>query len=295
MDQYSNNLGKNGHILMRADKFCYNFAAHMKQYLIFTLLLIGLSAYSQDIVTHKKSNKGDFYIYWGWNLDSFSNSDIHFEGANYNFTLYNVVANGRQSHFGFDPYFEPTKVTIPQYNFRIGYFISDHFDISIGVDHMKYVMLSNQTVKINGYIVDSKNHDGVYVDDNIKLTRDFLQYEHTDGLNYINAELRRTDHLLKFSFLDISFTSGLGAGALIPRTNATLLDYDRHDEFHLAGYGLDALIGIRIKIYKSLFLQTEFKVGYINMPDIRTTYNIVDKASQDFFFAQNNFLFGFKF
>jgi hypothetical protein len=31
-------------------------------------------------------------------------------------------------------------MTIPQTNFRMGYFISDHYSLAIGVDHMKYVL-----------------------------------------------------------------------------------------------------------------------------------------------------------
>jgi hypothetical protein len=37
------------------------------------------------------------------------------------------------------------------------------------------------------------------------------------------------------------------------------------------------------------------KAGYINMPDIRTTMNVRDKASQHFEFFQYNILFGGQF
>jgi hypothetical protein len=33
-------------------------------------------------------------------------------------------------------YINPVKMTIPQTNFRIGYFINDHYSIALGVDHM---------------------------------------------------------------------------------------------------------------------------------------------------------------
>jgi hypothetical protein len=38
------------------------------------------------------------------------------------------------------------QMTIPQTNFRMGYFISDHYSLA-GVDHMKYVLTQNQTVE----------------------------------------------------------------------------------------------------------------------------------------------------
>ena len=33
-------------------------------------------------------NKGKFYFYWGGNRGSYTNSDIRFKGANYDFTIY---------------------------------------------------------------------------------------------------------------------------------------------------------------------------------------------------------------
>ena len=82
---------------------------------------------------------------------------------------------------------------------------------------------------------------------------------------------------------------------MVPRTDATLLGKRRHDQFHIAGYGLDALVGAKIQLGKTLFIQTEYKIGYINMPNIRTTYSITDKASQSFLFHQYNFVFGAQF
>lgn len=41
-------------------------------------------------------------------------------------------------------------MTISQTNFRLGYFISDDYNISIGVDHMIYVMVQSQSVRITG-------------------------------------------------------------------------------------------------------------------------------------------------
>ena len=42
-------------------------------------------------------------------------------------------------------------MTIPQTNLRIGYFITDNYNISIGFDHMKYVMYNDRRVDYSGY------------------------------------------------------------------------------------------------------------------------------------------------
>lgn len=273
----------------------------VKILLLFITLSQSFNSFSQEmsnIIQPIKGNKGKMYIFGGWNRAHFSNSDIRFRGENYDFTLKNVVAYDRQTPFALDPYFQITKLSIPQTNLRIGYFISEHYNISFGVDHMKYVMEQNQAVKIKGKIsVVGTKYDGVYNNSDIILTDDFLTFEHTDGLNYLNLAISHVDNIFDFNKLriknfEINFTEGVGIGALMPRTNTQLLNKKRYDQYHLAGYGLDAKIGLNILFYKHFFIQSELKGGYINMPDIRTTESKSDKAAQHFFYVQNNIVFG---
>jgi len=163
---------------------------------------------------------------------------------------------------------------------------------------MKYVMDANQTVKISGEINGTNTiFDGSYNDDDIVLTEDFLTFEHTDGLNYINVEFRRFDEIFNLNHVKINLTEGLGAGFLFPKTNTKLLNYERYDKFHITGYGFSAVVGLNLAIYKHFFIQSELKGGFINMPNIRTTISDLDKAEQSFFFSQVNIVFGatFKF
>ncbi len=84
-------------------------------------------------------------------------------------------------------------------------------------------------------------------------------------------------------------------GVLYPRTNTTLLNNPRYDEFHVAGFGVAAVGSAQLSFFKHFFVQSEMKAGYINMPDIRTTMHLIDKASQHFEFFQYNILFGGQF
>jgi hypothetical protein len=263
----------------------------MKQILLLSLLLLTVHfAFSQsEIQTDERTNKKSIYVYWGWNWDSFSKSDIHFSGAGYDFTLKDAVADDKQADFSLETYFHPEKFTIPQYNFRVGYFFRENWDISFGVDHMKYVVRQNQEVGISGYINNVESiYDGQYNDDKITIKEGFLQFEHTDGLNYVNFEIRHTDKIIKRNKIAVSLKEGFGIGALIPRTNTTLLGNERYDKFHLAGYGLGAMVGINVTFYDKFFIQSEVKGGFIGLPDVRTTNSKIDKASQNFFYSQYN-------
>ena len=62
-----------------------------------------------------------------------------FKGENYDFIVTDAVAHDKPKGWHLD-YINPGRMTIPQTNLRIGYFISDHYNISIGLDHMKYVL-----------------------------------------------------------------------------------------------------------------------------------------------------------
>ncbi|AUC83804.1 hypothetical protein CW731_00200 [Polaribacter sp. ALD11] len=251
-------------------------------------------------IIEKVTNKGKFFVYWGWNRANYSNSDIHFTGDNYDFTLQNVKAKDRQTPFSFNDYFNPGRITIPQNNYRIGYFLKENYTISIGVDHMKYVMVADQTVKIDGEINSGTPFDGVYNNDDRILSKDFLQLEHTDGLNYVNVEFRRFDEIghligLNHKNFQINLTEGFGAGILYPRTDVTLFNQERHDEFHIAGWGASAVVGLNLTFFKYFYIQSDLKLGYINLPDVRTTINPNDGASQSFYFFQKNILIGGKF
>lgn len=249
-----------------------------------------VSAQVQPITPHQK---GNFYFYWGWNFDAYTKSDIHFTGKDYDFTLQKVSAKDRQSPLEANTYLNPGNATIPQYNFRMGYFFKNHWNVSIGIDHMKYVVTQNQTVGIDGSIHNSNTpYDSNYNRGKVQLTPDFLKFEHTDGLNYLNAEVRRTFPLLTFAKSSLNGTAGAGFGALVPRTNTTLLSKDRYDEFHLAGFGIAAVGGLNFTFFKYFFIQTEVKFGFIDMPDIRTTQYREDKAKQSFGFRQENIVFG---
>jgi hypothetical protein len=258
------------------------------------LLITNYTCFSQNQQTSLPSQKkGEFYIYWGWNISGYSHSDIHFKGVDYDFTLDDVVAKHRPTKLSVDNYLNPLDITIPQYDFRIGYFIKDDLNISFGFDHMKYVVQRDQHVEISGHIDDpATGFAGVYDHNDISIVEDFLKLEHTDGLNYLNIELRRMKELYARKNLSLNRVEGVGAGLMFPRTDATLLNNRRHDKFHVAGYGMAGVVGLNAAIRKHFFIQTELKGGFINMPWIRTTENRVDEASQHFFFYQLNIVFG---
>ncbi len=262
---------------------------------VLTFCVFSQYTFSQETVENPEkytaNNKGKFYIYWGGNRESYSKSDIRFKGADYDFTIYDVEAHDKPKGLHVD-YINPARMTIPQTNFRIGYYISNHYNISLGVDHMKYVMYQDRRVNYSGYYPNAGSYNENPSSNQLTLDYQFLTFEHTDGLNYINTEIARVDDISKLFKLpntdkfQINTVAGIGGGILFPKTNAKVLTMERHDDFHVSGFGASAKVGLNFTFFKHFFIQAEYKTGYIEMNDIRTTNNPVDKAEQNFWFVQ---------
>ena len=241
------------------------------------------------------NRKGRLFLYYGWNRSAYSKSDIHFKGNGYNFTLNHVVAHDRPT--AFDPlvYFNPAEITIPQYQYRLGYYISDKYSISFGFNHMKYVMDANQTVKISGSIntPEAGLYNGTYNQQNIKLTKDFLEFEHTNGLNYLDLNFDRTETL----WIDsrqraaLSMVAGVGIGILYPKSDVKLFG-NGNDQWHVASYGVSSHVALRLEFLKNMFVQMQLEGGYINMPDIITTGEPSARAKQNFFYEEETLMIG---
>ncbi|MFC5980371.1 hypothetical protein [Flavobacterium salmonis] len=273
-------------------------------FLPFFLMCFAVNTFAQDEIAiqdkYTAHNKGKFFFSWGGNRESYSKSDVTFRGKDYEFTVHDMSAHDKPKGWHVD-YVNPSRMTIPQTNLRLGYFFSDHYSVTIGVDHMKYVMNQNQIANVTGYInnTGSQYDNTTYNNTPVDFTDEtFLTYEHTDGLNYVNTEVSRFDDISKLFHLpntdkvQINLTEGLGGGILYPKTNTMLLGKERHDDFHVSGYGVSAKAGINITFFKHFYIQGELKGGYINMQDIKTTASNDDSAFQDFFFFQRIIAFG---
>jgi opacity protein-like surface antigen len=234
-------------------------------------------------------------VYWGWNRSNYSKSDIHFTGADHDFTLKNVEATDLQTDISFKDiytyYLNPAGMTIPQTNLRLAYQWSADTAIALNLDHMKYVVVQDQSVAINGNI-GGVNQSGDQV-----IADDWLNYEHTDGLNIVSLELEKQRQVGWFGSGHRSKVfATLGLGIVIPKSNVTMhmIGQNRNDEFHSAGYSASVGAGVEVDVYKDVFFRSAYKYGYVNLPDVLTSAR-GDKASQHFTFNELIVAVGIRF
>ncbi|MET0637664.1 MAG: hypothetical protein ABWZ25_16665 [Chitinophagaceae bacterium] len=213
---------------------------------------------------HPKKNKlfKSMYLQWGYNLDAYTHSTIHFRLSNGdNFKLHKARAHDSND---FDAiYNKPAEISIPQYNYRIGFYLNDAQTraIEINFDHTKYIVTDGQKVRVTGVI------DGVQVDgDSILNPKTFLHFEHSDGANWLHINYVRLGTLLQNQSGTrpiLKYLYKAGAGINIPRSDITWKGERLNNNFHIAGYNASVEAGLRVYPLKKFFIETTGKTGYI--------------------------------
>jgi len=239
--------------------------------------LIDLSSNMTDIVQNlegetSKNNGGMLYIIWGYHRGKHTKSDATFKTPDGTFTIHDAVGVDRQSS-GFLTYIDPTKISQPQYNLRIGYAFNEKWAVEVGNDHMKWVFVpSSSGHKITGDYRDVWI-DGSKVDFDVAKAQgntNWLAFEHTDGYNYVNAGAVYTMNLLKSKNerFRLDAAAGAGMGVLLPKTRVQIGDTDDghwrdvDNKFKIAGWG--AHVDSRLKfVYKTKGGHEYFLMGSV--------------------------------
>jgi hypothetical protein len=226
------------------------------------LCILLLSSFCTISAQNKSKLMDGMYIQWGYNTEWYTKSNIHFKMANGDdFTLQKAKAHDKPD---LDAIFKnPTEISIPQYNYRIGFYINKQHTkaIEINFDHIKYVVTDGQKLSVTSTI-DGKVANG----DSILNPATFLHLEHTDGGNLLHINYVQQNTILKTADKKRALVNLLwkaGAGINIPRTDFTYRGDRLNNKFHIAGYNVSAEAGARYYPFKKIFLEFTGKTGYV--------------------------------
>ncbi len=240
------------------------------------------------------SPKGKFYLQLGFTWAAYGKSDLKFTGPGYNFTLQDVSAAD-------EPY-----VGSLQYNIHAGYYFKDNYSITLGYDHMKYVLNIPQKAKITGNIESEVSNPGIatgqfagnYNGEVITITPEMLTLEYTDGFNYVSTHVQRFDDLWVSSKgnTSLSLETGLGGGLIIPRADVRFFRVGDNNKLNIAGWAASAKAGLMFNFSKRFYFLTNLEAGYSDLNKVYTTgRNDIDQASHQINFLQNSYLIGLRF
>jgi len=272
------------------------------RYKVVILLIVTLFFGSPSLFGQKRApqtNKGNFYFYWGYNRTAYTNSSLRCVGQGYDFTMKNLSASDNPERFNPNVYFNPKKLTIPQFNIRLGYFFKDNWSLSLGYDHMKYIMDNDQLIVLYGHIDQgiSDQWSGDYSGETMKTNNKFIHYENSDGLNYMRVELSRYHHLTsigKNEWLRISTQLSLSSGFILSFNDFNFGNQFDRRTVSISGYGASLSGGVRLNFFNHFFLQVNAVGGVIHQTKVKTRPNDNSSyAKQVFGFVASETVFGF--
>lgn len=241
---------------------------------------------------------GKLFLTWGYNRAYYNRSDVHFKGEHFDFTIHDARAEDMPEKFKPEVYFNPTQFTVPQFNFRVGYYFLKNTAVSLGWDHMKYHLIPTQSVIVSGYIDEDvyplQEFTGQFDHDRILYNPAFMDYHHSDGFNFIRLALEQRAPLFSSQNKKhvLAFNGSFSIGAVMPWTDFTFFGVHHRNKPHFAGYGLSLHAGLRYEFFKHFFLQVTAQSGWTNLTDIMLEDDLPSRASQKIVFLERAWALG---
>ncbi len=221
--------------------------------------------------------EGNWYFSWGYSRQQYAPTDIHVTQPDINSDF--VVHNVRASDFPSSPQDTVSSLfnldfTNPQENIRFGKFLNleKTFAVELSIDHSKYNVDVGQTATVTGTV------KGETYNKDVVLTSDNFNYALHNGLNHIMINAVWLRHLRgpEQRAGDLQLISRVGAGILLPHADNTIFSnandvgpkntnvccFSSNDWWQLNGWTAGAEVGVRYRVYKSMYLELTAKGAY---------------------------------
>lgn len=202
---------------------------------------------AQETTSYKK---GNFYFSWGYNKEWYTNSSIKVSQPSLgnNFTFKNVMASDKP---GWNHGLFGQAISIPQYNYRVGYFFKDDWAIEINFDHTKYQVNENQLLHVTGTI---GKHP---VDTFMRNGPGLLKYQLNNGANFFLFNLVHRKNLKALSFRNVNSSLLLkgGVGFMVPHVQNTIMGKDNDPGFQFGGLDIGTEAALRLTFFNHLYLE----------------------------------------
>lgn len=208
----------------------------------------------------KHSNrKGEFYFSWGYNKEWYTRSNVHVvqpELGN-NYTFKNIRAHDNP---GWDKGIFDRAMTIPQYNYRIGYFFNKEkgLAIEINFDHTKYI-IDHQEARYKGM------RGGKAVDSSAEFTpENGFYYFLNNGANFLLFNIVKRWELYQHpnEKIKIDLLGKAGIGPVVPHVENSLFGQKNDPDFQIGGWNVGAEGAIRATFFKYVYLEFANKIDY---------------------------------
>ncbi|MES1221004.1 MAG: hypothetical protein ABUT20_36225 [Bacteroidota bacterium] len=236
--------------------------------LISTLILLFFIPVITSAQTGKKKKKGELYLSWGYNAEWYTRSTIKIYQPELGNRFRFVNVRGHD-HKGWDEGIFSQALSIPQYNYRLGYFFNNKKDLGIEInfDHTKFIFGNDQMVHVKGTIGGKDYDNRVLFKDNTNNTNadSSSYYFLNNGANFLLFNIMKRWHWYtnKKDNIKIDFIGKAGIGPLIPHVQNKFFDQPANKpHFQIGGWNTGVEGALRSTFYRHAYLEFAGKLDY---------------------------------
>jgi hypothetical protein len=215
---------------------------------------------AQTEVKTKKHRNGSFYFSWGYNEEWYTNSNVHIT-QNALGNNYEMVEMKAQDHKGWDNGILNKALTIPQYNYRLGWYFNERQDLGFefNFDHTKYLLTDGQMMQVVG----TMGNEPINKFMPFSQANGFYYYLNNGANFFLFNFVRRTGlYSTRNNNLHIDLVCKAGIGPVIPHVQNMLFGQANTPHFQLGGWNAGQENVIRATIMKYGFIEFSEKVDY---------------------------------
>lgn len=200
--------------------------------------------------------KHRFYFSWGYNKEWYADNDISINQPSLNNNYTFVKAKGIDKP-GWNTGIFNKDLTIPQYNYRLGYCINEKWAAELNFDHTKF-QIPDQALHMTG------TFHGRVVDSVFARTTNNLLYQLNNGANFFlfNGVRRINIFGNDSSKVKIKLLVKGGIGFVYPHVQNTIFGQDNNPHFQFGGFDAGTEAGVQVTFYKYFYLEYTNKVVY---------------------------------
>ncbi|OQP65822.1 hypothetical protein A3860_14590 [Niastella vici] len=210
----------------------------------------------------KHSNrKGEFYFSWGYNTEWYTHSNITVNQPELgNYYTFNHVRG--HDHKGWDEGLLSKALTIPQYNYRLGYYFNKKKGLAfeINFDHTKFIF-ADQDVRVTGKLNGSPKS----VDTSIAFNQaNGFYYYLNNGANFLLFNIVKRWHLYEDhnENIKIDVMGKAGIGPVIPHVENSLFGQKNDPKFQYGGWNVGVENAIRATFFRYAYVEFAHKIDY---------------------------------
>ena len=234
--------------------------------ILLTAILFGISikAIAQ---TTESEREGEFYFSWGYNTEWYTKSDVHISQPSLgnDYTLNSVDGH---DHRGWDEGLFSKALTIPQYNYRIGYFFNKKrgLGIEINFDHTKYIITDGQQINVTGTMGGNPVNTTINFSD-----ANGYHYYLNNGANFLLFNFVKRWHWLGKTTKNfkVDLLGKVGIGPVIPHVDNSFAGQQNKPKFQFGGWNTGVEGDIRVTFYKHFYLEYCNKLDYASYSKLK--------------------------